>query len=153
MTILQTYGVTPAVISARVQGVAIGPSTVPSTDTVADMIDEAAEELQTECDNVGIETAGLTSTIAPYRQLRQLLIYLVCYRVLLQRDRGQEGIANPFLVAYREALANIRQRPARVAGPQTAPDSVRSPSIEPDLTSAANTRWITPPGRIINGGL
>lgn len=153
MTTPNTYGVTPSVIAARVQGVAIGTSTTPSTSTVQDMIDECAEALLTECNNVGIETVGLTFTQSPYRQLRGALINRVIYLILLSRDRGQEGIAEPYNRLYVEALDNIRKRPARVGGVQTAPDAVRSPALPPDLDSSANTRWNTLAGRVINGGL
>lgn len=152
MTAPNTYGVTPAVISARVQGLTINASTTPNTDTVTDMITESAEHLAAELVNIGFDPTGLPSTQTPYHTLRAALIYRVAYLILVGRDRAQDGIAQSYKVAHDETMQTIRVRPARVVGPSDAPDAVRSPVLEPDL-AASTARTATLAGRIIRGGL
>jgi hypothetical protein len=147
-----TYGVTPAIIAGRVQGLTISATTTPSQATVEDMIEECAEHLASELVNIGFDPTDLPSTQTPYNTLRAALIYRVAYLILVGRDRAQEGIAQSYKVAYDELMATIRVRPARVVGPSDAPDSVRSPVLEPDL-AASTARAATLAGRIIRGGL
>lgn len=153
MTTPATFGVTAADISARVQGVAIGDSTVPSTTTVGEIIEEAASFVTQEAEYIGVSTSAIANTTTTYKILRNLVIYRAAREVLIARDRADDRAAG-FKVLYDEAIETLRKSAGRIADKSDAPDSVRSPVLSPDNTSAAAVaRDNSSVGRVIRGGM
>jgi hypothetical protein len=148
------FGITPALISARVQGLTIGPGSVPSTAAVEAMIDESADLVCGEAENIGITVAGMTEANNPavFRRLRGMVVNHVIYRCLIARDRGAD-LAESYLRLYTATLDTMRASASRVSGPTDGPSQVRSPIIEPDASASSAARLGTLPGKVVSGGL
>lgn len=149
---INTFGVTPAVIAARLHSLAISTTTSPATDAIEDMIDESAADLDGECSAMGIDAATAVDsggTESLYKQLRAALIYAVLDLVLVSRRRGSESADRPYKALYDEKIARIRARPQTVSS-QSGVD------VTVDLGSSTYAADIYVPGvvgKVLRGGL
>jgi hypothetical protein len=149
---INTFGVTPAVVAARVHSLSISTTSGPDTAAIEDVIDEVASWVSDECDAMGIDAESATDsggTETLYKQLRSAIIYGVADQVLLARSRGSLPADRAYKVQYDETIERIRKRPQSVSS-QSGVD------VTVDLGAQAyRDATLVPglPGKILRGGM
>ena len=146
---INTFAVTTDTIAGQVQGLAIRSTSQPSTADVTDMILDAAGELASEGEAVGIDFSSLSDPTVPlYRTGRRFIIARVLSAIMVGRDRGQEAIGAYWSKVYSDTRESIRKRPQAVQAKGSGPDLVYF--VE---AGQAGSEWDTTfVGRLSNGG-
>jgi len=151
---IQTFGIVPADISARVQNLNIAADTSPSTTDVNSMILYAAAEVETEALAVGISTESLVETgDATYVLLKNMVIYKVLAELMIGRGRGTEATGLYWIKRYDEMKVTLRKRPLAIE-----PDKDTGPDLAYTLDLDVPDLWDQPwygtiSGKVVLGGL
>ena len=145
-----TFGVTVARITGRVSGLRIDSATVPSADTVDEIIADRAAVLSGTLAHKGIDTESLTLADTPdeYRRVREILTLDVIATALAIMD-GFAETSTRAAALVTEYMAQIRERPSEVVATTTDRFDSLAETVYAELLTANNT----PRGKIIAGGL
>jgi hypothetical protein len=145
-----TFGVTVARITGRVAGLRIDTATVPSADTVGEIIEDRAAVLAGVLRHKGIEVDGLTlaDNAEDYRRIREILTLDVISTALAIMD-GFADVSTRAGALVTEYLSQIHERPSEIVPAETDRfDSLAETEYADRLVVNYTTR-----GKVIIGGL
>jgi hypothetical protein len=126
VTAAATYGVTPAVVAARIHGLRLSETSRPTEDEVEEFIESGAAELDGLLRSLGVrpDSFSATSTMNGYRIAKQWLTLFAAVETV----RANERDATPMLVSLQSSLEaatdRITKRPAMFTeGQPETPDA------------------------------
>lgn len=122
------FGLTPALVAARVQGIVVGASASPSTSAFEEMLEEVAARWALEfthtCGGTVDDIVDSGPTADLYKVCRSAIIAGCVDAYILSRDPRTAPLERPFLAEWNAKLELVRRVPqvlqANAEGPQVA---------------------------------
>lgn len=152
---INLFGLTPADVAARVQGLTSSATASPTSTVWATILTEVANQWARECYNVGIDVSGITEAAdeSLWTECRRCVAIGVVDEYLLSRSpRTADTVDRPYRAKWDDALRVLRERPTVLQPASEAPNTLINLGAQQYSVDGAN-RIPGLVGQIIRGGM